>query len=309
VTTVLFIGGLGRSGSTLLDRTLGQVPRVVAVGELVFLWERGLINNELCGCGEQVGACPFWIQVGAAAFGGWGSIDVRETEGLRRTVDRNRFVPLMRAPWLSRGYASSLGRYAEVIGRLYTAIASVSGASVIVDSSKHVSTYEFLRRVPGVRRRLVHLVRDPRAVAFSWSRMVQRPDVVSHEAFMPVLSPSRSAQKWMAYNAAFDLLRGAGPRVTLRYEDLARAPVRQIRRVLSLVDMQDVELPFLEGDRLRLGTEHTISGNPSKFRSGSIDIKVDEEWLTAMSSGARRSVTAMTWPGLLRFGYPLGGRP
>ncbi|MEA2581748.1 MAG: hypothetical protein QOE83_2640 [Actinomycetota bacterium] len=303
MTTVLFIGGLGRSGSTLLDRTLGQVPGMVAVGELVFLWERGLINNELCGCGEPVGRCPFWRAVGDAALGGWNGSDIPAIEALRRRVDRNRFVPLMRAPLLSSSYARDLRRYTQILGRLYAGIARVSGAQVVVDSSKHVSTYELLRRVPGVSRRLVHLVRDPRAVAFSWGRRIQRPDVVDREVYMPVLSPGRSAQKWIAYNTAFDALRGGGPRILQRYEDLVGSPAEEVRRVLSLVGMGDAELPFLDGNRLQLGTEHTISGNPSKFRTGSIDITADEEWRRAMPVSARSVVTAITWPGLIRFGY------
>lgn len=303
MTTVVYIGGLGRSGSTLLDRTLGQVPGMVAVGELVFLWERGLLNNELCGCGDPVRACPFWTAVGEEAFGGWDAVDVEATEAARKRVDRNRFVPFMRAPTVAPGYARAMRSYAQTLGRLYAAITAVAGANVVVDSSKHVSTYELLRRVPGVQRRLVHLVRDPRAVAFSWSRTVQRPDVTDREAFMPVLSPVRSAEKWLAYNEAFDLLRGGGPRILQRYEDVVAAPERQIRRVLDLAGTGDAELPFLDGGRLQLGLTHTISGNPSKFRTGTIDIRADDEWRRAMSVGARRTVTAITWPGLVRFGY------
>ncbi|HEY2794503.1 MAG TPA: sulfotransferase, partial [Micromonosporaceae bacterium] len=35
---VVFLGGLGRSGTTLLERILGEVPGVCALGELVHLW-------------------------------------------------------------------------------------------------------------------------------------------------------------------------------------------------------------------------------------------------------------------------------
>jgi len=64
---VLYIGGLGRSGSTLIERLLGQVPGVCAVGELVHLWDRGITEDERCGCGEPFRQCPFWSQVGKTA--------------------------------------------------------------------------------------------------------------------------------------------------------------------------------------------------------------------------------------------------
>ncbi|MBT8240919.1 MAG: sulfotransferase, partial [Acidimicrobiia bacterium] len=57
---VLFIGGLGRSGSTLIERLLNEYPDVFAIGESVHIWERGLRDNELCGCGVPFDRCVFW---------------------------------------------------------------------------------------------------------------------------------------------------------------------------------------------------------------------------------------------------------
>src|SRR5438105_15565281 len=63
-TTVLFIGGEGRSGSTLLDRMLGQLPGFFSTGELREVWNRGLIENLDCGCGLSFRSCSFWTAVG-----------------------------------------------------------------------------------------------------------------------------------------------------------------------------------------------------------------------------------------------------
>src|SRR6266542_1121845 len=40
--TVLFIGGYSRSGSTLLDLLLGQLPGFFSSGELAYIWSHGL---------------------------------------------------------------------------------------------------------------------------------------------------------------------------------------------------------------------------------------------------------------------------
>ena len=72
---VLFVGGLGRSGSTVLDMLLAQEPGMVPVGEVRHLWERGLRDNDLCGCGAPFHDCPFWRAVGERAFGGWHRLD------------------------------------------------------------------------------------------------------------------------------------------------------------------------------------------------------------------------------------------
>ena len=43
---VLYLGGFGRSGSTLIERLLGELPGVCPVGELVHLWQRGVLAGE-----------------------------------------------------------------------------------------------------------------------------------------------------------------------------------------------------------------------------------------------------------------------
>ena len=61
---VLYVGGCQRSGSTLLDRMLGQTQGHISAGEITHLWARGVGANDLCGCGERFADCPFWSEVG-----------------------------------------------------------------------------------------------------------------------------------------------------------------------------------------------------------------------------------------------------
>src|SRR5438105_268964 len=82
------IGGFGRSGSTLVERILGQLPGFCSAGEIVFLWQRGLIDGQLCGCGAPVPECDFWARVGKSAYGGWDQIDAHEMLALQKRVDR-----------------------------------------------------------------------------------------------------------------------------------------------------------------------------------------------------------------------------
>jgi len=89
-TPLVYIGGSGRSGSTLLERMLSCVPGFWPVGELVFIWERGLRRNDLCSCGARFRDCEYWVQVGQAGFGGWDQVDVDRAVTLRREVDRHR---------------------------------------------------------------------------------------------------------------------------------------------------------------------------------------------------------------------------
>jgi hypothetical protein len=89
-----YIGGTGRSGSTLLELILGSLPGFVAVGELYAIWSEGVVLNHRCGCGEPFGACPFWTAVGERAFGGWKTLDAEALARLQApAVGRLRQLP------------------------------------------------------------------------------------------------------------------------------------------------------------------------------------------------------------------------
>ena len=91
-TTVLFIAGSSRSGSTLLSNILGQVEGFCAVGELAQIWQRGLIEDRLCGCGVRFNQCALWREVLDQTFGS-GGVDARAMLAVRRGVTRIRHVP------------------------------------------------------------------------------------------------------------------------------------------------------------------------------------------------------------------------
>src|SRR3954453_12253516 len=67
---VVLVAGSGRSGSTLLTQLLGSLPDTFAVGELRYLWERGVVEHRLCGCGASLPDCPLWQQILDRTFDG-----------------------------------------------------------------------------------------------------------------------------------------------------------------------------------------------------------------------------------------------
>ncbi|GFJ89663.1 sulfotransferase [Phytohabitans rumicis] len=93
MSSVLFLGGLGRSGTTLVERLLGELPGCCALGEVVHLWQRDVRDDERCGCGARFSACDFWDTVGELAFGGWHQVDVYRVLALQGAVERTRYIP------------------------------------------------------------------------------------------------------------------------------------------------------------------------------------------------------------------------
>lgn len=95
--------------------------------------------------------------------------------------------------------------------------------------------------------------------------------------------------------------------VLLRYEDFATDPAASVRRVLDLVDPSRSPPPF-RGGELEIGTQHTLGGNPVKFRAGPIRLRLDDEWQSRMGRSHRAIVTALTWPTIATYGYVGRGR-
>ena len=54
-----------------------------------------------------------------------------------------------------------------------------------------------------------------------------------------------------------------------------------------------------------LGISHTVSGNPNRFDTGSVALRPDQAWKKDMNPRNRNLVTALTFPLLYRYGYPL----
>ncbi|HEX6380948.1 MAG TPA: sulfotransferase domain-containing protein [Acidimicrobiia bacterium] len=303
---VLYIGGFGRSGSTLVERILGQLPGFCSAGEIVFLWQRGLIDGQLCGCGTPVPECDFWARVGKTAFGGWDQIDAYEMLALQKRVDRNRYIPSMVAPRLRPAAQADFERYTDVLSRLYRGIGEVAGARVVIDASKHASTAFLLRKAPNLDLRVVHLVRDSRGVAYSWTKEVKKPEVTGgDDAFMPQYSPSSSGRQWLAYNLMFDALGLIDKTMILRYEALMANPREGLERILAHADepVTAESFAFLGDGYVDLGCDHTVAGNPMRFHQGRLDLRLDQAWTTKLPERDRKVVTAITWPLQLRYGY------
>jgi hypothetical protein len=301
---VLVIGGWGRCGSTLLDMMLGQVPGFVSAGEVRELWLRGCVENRPCGCGKPFADCPFWSRVGDVAFGGWQNLDLHRILHVRYSLDRPWGVPrLLRG----QGGRPDFTAYSDALVRLFHGIRTVSGARVVIDSSKLPTHTMILRQTGAVDVRLLHLVRDSRGVAYSSTKRVVKSVSHGEPTLLPRNGPLSASGRYALYNG----LTGSVARVgvdymLLRYEDLIREPERHLRAVIAHAgERDDVALPFLTPDGALLAQNHLVDGNPVRFSTGAVPLRADEEWRTTMAPAHRLAVTALTLPFLAAYRYPV----
>ena len=312
---VLFIGGLGRSGSTLVEKLLNQLPQAFSVGETIHLWERGVRNDELCGCGARFSQCRHWAEVGQAAFKGWDQINLDEIINLRWAIDRSR-----KLPWIARAHHTGIlsnrqATYVRYLSDVLLASAQVAGnPPVLLESSKHLSTAALLALDPALDVRLLHLIRDSRGVAYSWTKRVPRPETETsgsldeHDNLMPMYRTSRTAGRWFTDNLGFEALARQVPSLRVRYEDLLADPGLWLTRIGQLVDIdpQDLDLGFLDGKTATVDAPmHSVAGNPLRFNGSRLTLTTDDAWRKKLTPTDYRLVTTMTAPMLATYGYQL----
>jgi hypothetical protein len=307
--SVVYLSGFGRSGSTLVERMLGAAPGWVNVGELVDLARAVAPADELCGCGLPFSACPVWTQVGEQAFGGWSEQVLRRLVALHRAAARQRHLPGL----LSRRVPTAeLTELRSSYGAIYRAVAVVTGARVVVDASKGPALGAALTGAPGVDLRILNVVRDPRAVAWSWLRHVERPHAGGAGEEMWRIPVHRAASQWSALQLEVEAIArwGRVPAQRLRYEDFVAEPVGELARAAEGLGLALTaeDLPHVDEAGIELAPSHGLSGNPSRFRSGTVPIRRDDRWQAEMPARSRAVVTALTLPLLKQYGYPVGTR-
>ncbi|WFE30559.1 sulfotransferase [Solwaraspora sp. WMMD791] len=311
---LLYIGGMGRSGSTLVERILNELPGVCGLGEVAQVWDNGVRDNRRCACGAAFHDCPLWRRIGEYAFGGWHNVDLDRVRRLRDTVGRTRHIGRLAGPRLSARRRSRVATYVGYHARIYTAAATITGAQVVVDSSKDTALAYGLRWAGPADLRILHLVRDPRGVAYSWMKQVHDPEA---GALVPVpkFPSARCALSWSGHNAAYDLLARLGRRTDapevdqqvrrMRYEDVLADPPGALTALADFagLPLAGADLSFLGSDHARLGTPHSISGNRMRFDTGRLRLRVDDAWRASLPAGRRRLIGTLTAPLLRAYGY------
>ncbi len=301
---VLFIAGAGRSGSTLLERMLGQTADLSPIGELRHLGRQDF-ELDLCGCGQRFQDCPFWAAVFSEAFGKAPNFPDLLTQ--RNQVDRIRFIPKML--WFS--YDSKFGKdkkaYSDVLLAIYQAVLNNSSQKMVLDSSKDVSTLYLLSTMPEIDLHVLHLIRDSRAVAFSWQRQRKKLTTVKRGKYMPVYTARKTAWNWLYRNILAELAKNKVQSYTrVYYEELIQNPTAVLCQIRQRIGLAEPDLGFFVGNSVDLQIDsHTVSGNPMRLKKGVIHLRLDNEWQTRMTNRDKRTVTLLTWPLLKRYGYQI----
>jgi hypothetical protein len=217
-----------------------------------------LLGNE-CTCGaETIWDCSFWPRVNA---------EVMRKSGLSlRDLDLNTDN-------------REIFRHHNKL--VFDAVAEITGAHIIVDSSKLQDRLAKLIAADFTSILPLHLMRHPCGQICSVLRRAKRP----------VLRPSLRYCRETLITMLF--LRGK-PYLSVQYENLTRDPANAMHRIMEWVGLvyEPSQLAWSEQ------VSHNIDGNVIR-QSKSSEIKSDEKWRSQLTFGQKFVICTLTLPAIV----------
>jgi hypothetical protein len=300
---ILYIAGAERIGSTLVGNILGQIPGFFFVSEAISIWKRFVLGDGLCGCGFPGMECEIWGKVLSQTYEGDLSQFAEKMMHWQLHSTKNRHVPMLWVFRHSRWFQNRFRGYLEGLERLYRETQFVTGCQIIVDSSKNPKYAVMLGLIPTIDLYVIHLVRDPRAVAFSWQRRKFQREFGGQRQ-MRTIAPLSSGFRWQVVNWVTELFwRISGHYMRLCYEDMVEEPQKAVSAILEMIGEKPAKLPFVDARTVRLGVNHAIWGNPNRYEIGDVTLRLDDEWQSRMKATDRVIVDMVTWPYRKKYGY------
>jgi hypothetical protein len=262
---VIYIFGSGHTGSTLASLLLGCHSRIECVGELK-AYERSLQSGRPCNCGQPVAECPYWKSV----HGSLGVVPGNGFEGLNSTESDT---------------------FARANIAFSKAIFEVSGKDCLCDSSKSKRRVLAYLKSDVFDVRLLHLVRDPRAVACSNLRKGR-----SYWGYLSRWKKRNFKERDELFVAG--LPEQAYHRV--RYEDLVLRPSQVLGGFLEKAGLT------FEERQLELWNQgnHHIAGNHMAKSTGN-DLRLDRNYLDRLNRFQWIGASFLIKGAMRPFGYPI----
>jgi hypothetical protein len=172
---------------------------------------------------------------------------------------------------------------------LIDSLLEVTGAALVIDSSKVALRLKYLLRIPTLEIRVIRLIRDGRAVSLTYtdewnfadsSDPANRGEGTGKRRVPPRHSMAEAANEWKRSNESSDALVASLPRnrwTEIKYEALCTDPAGTLKQLAAFLDLDPHRAQF----DFRAAPQHII-GNGMRMDLTS-DIRLDERWKTHLS--------------------------
>lgn len=300
---IIYVGGDVRSGTTILDLLLGMNPGTLAIGEVNLLFRQVVKTDPpvRCSCGQPLRDCPLWSKVLERFRAALPDVSFEQADAITRKMET---YP---ARLIDAGHYRE--QYTRIWHVLFDAIAEVSGAACIIDSSK-TGQKSLCRPMSlaeaGFDVKLLQMMRDPRAVA--WSKLRREIDKGKlHGDFALFEAAFAAGLHWSLTNLSTGWLYSRAkllPYCEMRYEDFMDDPVAGLRRIEAVFGLDlKRSREIVETDGI-IEVGHSASGNEMRLDGPTHLRKQAPTWKTALPKAARLGVL-ISAPAAYLYHYPI----
>ena len=139
---------------------------------------------------------------------------------------------------------------------------------------------------------------------------MRRDPGATEERLMYRHPPAKSAIFWDVWNLSIPAVARADALPLVRVQVPRHRRERLDNVVETVTTLAGRPMPRTEyGDRLELGVDHTVSGNPARFDRGAVPLEFDDEWIRALGTGAKAVVPTLCSAAAARVRIPATSRP
>ena len=247
-TTIVYIMGTGRSGTTILEVMLSASDEACSVGELTHIFRDGFGQNSVCACGRPFDHCELWGQVEKRLL--YSALRVRQAAALFKDIDWHKgFLKLIFCSISPK----KLDSYTRTNMELYKAVSDVSDKKVIVDSSKYPARALMLNRIYGKAVKTICLTRSPAGLLCAFTKTgIEQP---AKPAFLTLVY---YAYVLLCCRVVSVLGRNV---LFLTFEELSAFPVETIKKIENFTGLtfEPAKRKILNDQAFKPG--HIITGN------------------------------------------------
>ncbi len=299
---VLFIAGSGRSGTTFLSLILSQHPDTHNIGQIRDL-HQAIDKSDVCTCGHLVVDCPYWKGVRAdmeAAFGDRAiQILNEDAVAFRRDAKARK---AWNSPALRAEMAATHADFLNRIKGLYLSASANAQGRMLIDSSKSVDLVYALSLIPEIDLHVLNLVRDPRAVAVWWSKLLKRQE-----------KRRARAETWTYRQQACDYLRQHSPATfkLLRYEDLTAHARNSVQAIQDWAGLSADLSSFTSDNTTAISWDRAHLFRPSnetvlKEHLSEFVVKAADSWKDPANAEVHALAEEYAFPFAAQLGYTKG---
>lgn len=273
---VLYIVGTGRSGSTLLEITLGNSKDIFDAGELVRFFKK---EGKPHGFSEESDNFMFWQKISDLFFSIYPNVSYSELYRLCNKIEYHKqFIRNL----LQLKNKSLTSQYEKIINDLFNVIFSQIEEDWLIDSSKYPGRALALERYLNYEVYYIYLIRNPKGVVKSLGKKnieQYSQSFLSANIYYFIINLYANIIKVLIPKRRF---------ISVKYENFIYDPIKELRRIERKFDINmykpchilKTNSPLkpgllFDGNRIRMNSEIYLKRSNVKFKKNFKNILTD----------------------------------